>query len=104
MGLLQWGEQRWQYRIQPTASDPVTAWQVQCTPQHAESKPISLSFTHVQWLDSARSTLAVECDGLREQVCSYMCPHARLQSAMIDGAFGDGTFTWLSSWPFEVET
>jgi len=69
MGLLQWGEERWQYRIQPTASDPVTAWQVQCTPQHAESEPISLSFTHVQWLDSARSTLAVECDGLREQVC-----------------------------------
>jgi geranyl-CoA carboxylase alpha subunit len=69
MGLLQWGEQRWQYRIQPTASAQGTAWQVQCTPQHAESEPISLSFTHVQWLDSARSTLAVECDGLREPIC-----------------------------------
>jgi geranyl-CoA carboxylase alpha subunit len=70
MGLLQWGEQRWQYRIQPTASAQGTAWQVQCTPQHAESEPISLSFTHVQWLDSARSTLAVECQGLREQICT----------------------------------
>jgi geranyl-CoA carboxylase alpha subunit len=69
MGLLQWGEQRWHYRIQHTASDPVTAWQVQCTPQHAATEPFSLSLTHVQWLDSARSTLAVECDGLREQIC-----------------------------------
>ena len=68
MGLLQWGEQRWQYRIQPTASEQGTAWQVHCTPQHTESDPVSLSFTHVQWLDSA-SNLAVECDGLREQVC-----------------------------------
>src|SRR6185369_3997664 len=24
--------------------------------------------------------------------------------AMIDGAFGDGMFTWLSSWPLDVET
>ena len=23
---------------------------------------------------------------------------------MIDGAFGDGTLTWLSSWPFDVLT
>src|SRR5687768_243269 len=25
-----------------------------------------------------------------------------LSTAMTDGAFGDGTLTWLSSWPFEV--
>ncbi len=69
MGLLQLGEQRWHYRIQHAASDPVTAWQVQCTPQSAAAEPFSLSLTHVQWLDSARSTLVVECDGLREQIC-----------------------------------
>ncbi len=69
MGLLQWGEQRWLYRIQATASDPMTAWQVLYTPQHAADEPFNLSFTHVQWLDIARSTLAVECDGLREQIC-----------------------------------
>jgi geranyl-CoA carboxylase alpha subunit len=69
MGLLQWGEQRWHYRIQATASDPMTAWQVLYTPQHAADEPFNLSFTHVQWLDIARSTLAVECDGLREQIC-----------------------------------
>jgi len=69
IGLLQRGEQHWHYRIQHTASEQGTAWQVHCTPQHTESEPVSLSFTHVQWLDSARSTLAVECDGLREQVC-----------------------------------
>ena len=27
-----------------------------------------------------------------------------LLSAMIAGAFGDGTLTWLSSWPFDVLT
>jgi hypothetical protein len=27
-----------------------------------------------------------------------------LSMAMIDGAFGDGMFTWLSSCPFEVLT
>ena len=27
-----------------------------------------------------------------------------LFTAMIDGARGDGTFTWLSSWPFDVLT
>lgn len=69
MGLLQRGEQRWHYRIQHAASGPVTAWQVQCTPQHAAGELFSQSFTHVRWLDNARSTLAVECDGLREQIC-----------------------------------
>jgi geranyl-CoA carboxylase alpha subunit len=69
MGLLQWGEQRWLYRITPTPTAQGTAWKVQCTPQHAAHEPFSLSLTHVQWLDSARSTLAVECDGLREQIC-----------------------------------
>src|SRR5829696_6655895 len=27
-----------------------------------------------------------------------------LSRAMIDGARGDGMLTWLSSWPFDVET
>src|SRR5262245_11958403 len=27
-----------------------------------------------------------------------------LSRAMSAGAFGDGTLTWLSSWPFDVET
>ena len=27
-----------------------------------------------------------------------------LLTAMIAGAFGDGTLTWLSSWPFDVLT
>ena len=27
-----------------------------------------------------------------------------LSSAMIAGDFGDGTLTWLSSWPFDVLT
>ena len=69
MGVLQWGEQRWHYRIQATPSLKGTAWQVQCTPQQAASEPFSLSLTHVQWLGSDRSTLAVECNGLREQIC-----------------------------------
>ena len=69
MGLLQWNEQCWHYRIQHTASSPDTAWQVQCTPQHAAAEPFHLSLTHVQWQDSAHSTLAMECDGLREAIC-----------------------------------
>lgn len=75
MGLLQWGEQRWLYRITPTPTAQGTAWQVQCTPQHAGHEPFSLSLTHVQWLDSARSTLSVECDGLREQICIARTEH-----------------------------
>jgi len=69
MGLLQWNEQCWHYRIQATASDTATAWRVQCTPQHADSETFSLSLTQVQWLDNERSTLAVACDGMREQIC-----------------------------------
>ena len=31
---------------------------------------VSLCFTHVQWQDDAHSLLALECEGLRESVCT----------------------------------
>jgi geranyl-CoA carboxylase alpha subunit len=102
-GLLQWGEQRWRYRIRPTscpqASDagtgPSTAWEVQCTALGGvatASTPASTSaalsdlhvltpdthtttLTHVQWQDAAHTELALECHGLREQICSARTQH-----------------------------
>ena len=106
-GLLQWGEQRWRYRIRPTscpqASDagtgPSTAWEVQCTAlggvataSTSASTPASTSaalsdlhvltpdthtttLTHVQWQDAAHTELALECQGLREQICSARTHH-----------------------------
>jgi len=99
-GLLQWGDQRWRYRICPTncpqASDavtgPSTAWEVQCTALGGvatASTPASTSaaisdrhiltpdthtttLTHVQWQDAAHTELALECQGLREQICSAL--------------------------------
>ncbi len=94
MGLLQWGEQRWHYRIRATSvphgPDQGTAWEVQCTALGSVA-PASTSaaassetsgatsltpnthtttLTHVQWLDGVRSELAMECQGLREQICT----------------------------------
>ncbi len=99
MGLLQWGDQRWHYRISPNANNanntnntnnittsavrsttPTsqgTIWQVHCipqsapteTPSHAPTQSFSLNLTHVQWQDNAHSLLALECEGLRESVC-----------------------------------
>lgn len=77
MGLLQWADRCWHYRIR--ATDQGTAWQVQCTLQSTAQKDsahttagetFSLCLTHVQWLDKARSTLALECEGLRESICT----------------------------------
>jgi geranyl-CoA carboxylase alpha subunit len=106
MGLLQWGEQRWHYRIRATSvphgpdqgADHSTAWEVQCTAlesvapastsastsasnsaaaSSAASSATSLTpnthtttLTHVQWQDSAHTELALECQGLREQICT----------------------------------
>ena len=93
MGLLQWGEQRWQYRIRPTSvphgpdqgADHSTAWEVQCTalgsvvPASTSAASSATSqtpnthtttLTHVQWQDSAHTELALECQGLREQICT----------------------------------
>ena len=38
------------------------------------------------------------------ELSSQMSAPVCLFSAMIAGARGDGMFTWLSSWPFEVLT
>jgi len=69
-GLLQWGEQRWAYRITAQRS----GWQVQCTALNTapktDAESVTLNLTHVQWQDSARTELALECDGLREQICT----------------------------------
>jgi len=97
MGLLQWGEQRWYYRIRATSvphgpdqgADHNTAWEVQCTAlgsvapastSAASSESSSATsqapnthtttLTHVQWQDSAHTELALECQGLREQICT----------------------------------
>jgi len=97
MGLLQWGEQRWHYRIRATSvplgpdqgADHSTAWEVQCTALGSVA-PASTSastsesssataltpdthtttLTHVQWQDSAHTELTLECQGLREQICT----------------------------------
>jgi geranyl-CoA carboxylase alpha subunit len=94
MGLLQWGEQRWHYRIRATSvphgadqgADHRTAWEVQCTALEsvvpasisaAASSATALTpnthtttLTHVQWQDSAHTDLSLECQGLREQICT----------------------------------
>jgi geranyl-CoA carboxylase alpha subunit len=101
MGLLQWGEQRWHYRIRATnvphgadqGADHSTAWEVQCTalgsvtptstsaPTSAAASESSsatsqtpnthtTTLTHVQWQDSAHTELTLECQGLREQICT----------------------------------
>src|SRR6185503_3513342 len=38
------------------------------------------------------------------ELSSHMSLPVFLLTAMIDGAFGEGTLTWLSSWPLEVLT
>jgi len=74
-GLLQWGEQRWTYRISAQGS----GWQVQCTALGAASSAqadiVTTSLTHVQWQDAARTELAFACQGLREQICSARTDH-----------------------------
>ena len=97
MGLLQWGEQRWHYRIRatrlPHGPDHSTAWEVQCTSlgsvapastSAASSSATSqtpnthtTTLTHVQWQDSEHTELALESQGLREQICT-----ARTDSAV----------------------
>src|SRR4051794_4200584 len=41
---------------------------------------------------------------LPTELSSHASSPVTLLTAMIAGAFGDGTFTWLSSWPFDVLT
>ncbi|PVE41352.1 acetyl/propionyl/methylcrotonyl-CoA carboxylase subunit alpha [Limnohabitans planktonicus] len=93
-GLLQCGGQRWRYRIRPTSCPQApdtgtgqsTAWEVQCTAlggvgTASTSAAISdrhvltlythtTTLTHVQWQDAAHTELSLECQGLREQICS----------------------------------
>jgi geranyl-CoA carboxylase alpha subunit len=94
MGLLQWGEQRWHYRIRATSvphgadqgADHRTAWEVQCTALESvvpasisaaassatalTPNTLTTTLTHVQWQDSAHTDLSLECQGLREQICT----------------------------------
>ncbi len=69
-GLLQWGAQRWAYRISAQGS----SWQVQCTAQntapHTDAETVTLNLAHVQWQDAAHTELALECEGLREKICT----------------------------------
>eukprot|EP01031_Cornospumella_fuschlensis_P024513 gene24513-29624_t len=85
---------RWRYRIRPTSCPQApdtgtgqsTAWEVQCTAlggvgTASTSAAISdrhvltlythtTTLTHVQWQDAAHTELSLECQGLREQICS----------------------------------
>ncbi|WP_291915370.1 biotin carboxylase N-terminal domain-containing protein [Limnohabitans sp.] len=74
-GLLQWGEQRWRYRINAQGM----GWQVQCTAlsaaSSAQADTVTTSLAHVQWQDAARTELALVCQGLREQICSARTDH-----------------------------
>ena len=69
-GLLQWGAQRWAYRISAQGS----SWQVQCTAlhtaPHTDAETVTLKLAHVQWQDAAHTELALECEGLREHICT----------------------------------
>ena len=66
LGLLQWGERLWRYRISAQGE----AWQVQCT---EDSQTDTCIFSHVQWMD-AGGELTLECNGLREQLCLAITP------------------------------
>jgi geranyl-CoA carboxylase alpha subunit len=68
-GLLEWAGQRWRYAISPMASPHRTIWLVQCTSESSPDEPVSLSLMHVQWVGKDHSTLTLECEGLREQIC-----------------------------------
>ncbi|MGV0983083.1 MAG: acetyl/propionyl/methylcrotonyl-CoA carboxylase subunit alpha [Limnohabitans sp.] len=98
-GFLTSGGRRWRYRIHPTScpsapnqgTGPNAAWEVQCTAlgmdvgvgvgapgsaSAAISATTSLTpnthtttLTHVHWQDAAHTELALECEGLREQIC-----------------------------------
>jgi geranyl-CoA carboxylase alpha subunit len=74
-GLLQWGEQRWRYRIHTQG----VGWQVQCTAlgaaSSAQADTITTSLTHVQWQDTAHTELVLVSQGLREQICSARTDH-----------------------------
>jgi geranyl-CoA carboxylase alpha subunit len=69
-GLLQWGELRWAYRITAHGS----GWQVHChtmnTPETSHAETVSLKLSHVHWQDAVHSELALECDGVRERLCT----------------------------------
>ena len=60
LGLLQWGERLWHYRISAQGD----AWQVQC---RQDSQTETYLFSHVQWMDEG-GELTVECNGLREHL------------------------------------
>lgn len=60
LGLLQWGERLWRYRISAQGE----AWQVQCT---EGTQADTYLFSHVQWMD-ADGELTLECNGLREHL------------------------------------
>jgi acetyl/propionyl-CoA carboxylase alpha subunit len=66
LGLLQWGERLWRYRISAQGD----AWQVQCT---EDSQTETYLFSHVQWMD-AGGELTLECNGLREQLILAITP------------------------------
>ncbi len=51
----------------------------------AEVATLSAGPWETFWMLFYAGVLYANAGILREQVCSYMCPHARLQSAMIDG-------------------
>jgi len=66
LGLLQWGERLWRYRISAQGD----AWQVQCW---QDSQTNTYFFSHVQWMD-AGGELTLECNGLRERLCLAITP------------------------------
>jgi geranyl-CoA carboxylase alpha subunit len=66
LGLLQWGERLWRYRISAQGG----AWQVQC---RQDSQTETYLFSHVQWMD-AGGELTLECNGLRERLCLAITP------------------------------
>jgi len=66
LGLLQWGERLWRYRISAQGD----AWQVQCW---QDSQTDTYFFSHVQWMDVG-GELTLECNGLRERLCLAITP------------------------------
>jgi geranyl-CoA carboxylase alpha subunit len=87
-GRLQWGGHRWRYRINAQGS----GWQVQCASENTAAETVTLNLMHVQWQDAAHTELALECQGLRAQICT----------ARTDG--GVHIFHAGRAWTFECPT
>ena len=66
LGLLQWGERLWRYRISAQGE----AWQVHCT---EDTQTETYLFSHVQWMD-AGGELTLECNGMREKLSLAITP------------------------------